>query len=109
MKTINALTLILSATFVFQFNSLFAANDGVPARSNNDLNNIYALLSPTVPCEATFDDVVIMTDYSGLAPITPAEATFEDDAMLTDYSGLAPTTPFVATFDDGVDSSDTVL
>jgi hypothetical protein len=101
----KATTIIIAAALTLQVNILFAGNEV----NSTPLANTYSaitltLLAPTTPAEATFEDLVEMTDFASLAPVTPAEAQFEDiSCELVAALNLASVTPAEADFEDGID------
>ncbi|MCX6244732.1 MAG: hypothetical protein NTU98_08505 [Bacteroidetes bacterium] len=99
MKTINTITLILSATLILHFNAISGSFNSSPA----DIS----VFAPVTPEEADFTDGVPVADATmiNLAPVTPAEADFTDEApeAALNLSSVAPLTPAEADFNDTVD------
>jgi hypothetical protein len=130
MKTLKAITLILTTVLALNFSSLFAANEG-PVFNLNDatITTLFPFLAPTTPAEATYEEGFDLgtntidlfslepvmpkeADFNDmlqdenvsmkdLTPVTPVEADFTDDDLQTIPVGLAPVTPAVADFTDG--------
>ena len=100
----KATSLLIAAVLSLQISNLFAHNDFPPVLLNNEANASYCIaLDPTTPSEATFEDAVTETDFSGLMPVTPLEASFDDaidsgNAQM--FRILAPVTPIAAGFND---------
>ena len=100
----KATSLLIAVVLSLQVTNLFAHNDFPPVLLNNEANVLYCVaLDPTTPKEATFDDAVTVSDFSGLMPVTPVEATFDDavdsgDAQI--FRILFPVTPNAAGFND---------
>lgn len=102
MKTI---TIILATLLIFQVNSLFANNDGVPLKANKEMTiTIVVVLAPATPKEATFEETAPASEILILAPVTPKEASFEDEAEDINIRSLAPVTPNEADFNDAESS-----
>jgi hypothetical protein len=100
MKATTCLRIsILTAIFVLQISPLLANSDGTSVSLRKEIS---ISVAPTVPKEATFEDIPefeiynAMTDLKGLAPVTPEEATFEDDTVID----LTPVTPAKAGFEE---------
>jgi len=100
----KATSILIAVVLSLQVSYLFANNDFPPVILNNEDNATYCIaLDPTTPREATFEDAITVTDFSGLLPVTPGEATFDDENVQADYKNLnilAPLTPREAGFDD---------
>ena len=99
-------TILIAASLVLFFHTVFASNEGVPASTNKEmiLNSIF-LSAPVTPKEATFEEFMPSTELSILAPVTPNEASFDDQDDDINITDLVPLTPASAYFnDDGIDS-----
>lgn len=113
MKTTKMLTrktiYILAAILGLQFNTLFAAVNFTKSTVEPGYGFNNAMLMPSTPSEATFEDVAEAADGAptteinliNLAPVTPKEADFEDGILPAEISPdhLAPVTPREADFE----------
>jgi hypothetical protein len=101
MKTI---TIIIAVLLSLQISTLFANTDFPPVYGDNEGAANYCIaLDPSTPGEATFEEVVIINDFTGLDPVTPAEASFDDVIEYGQTQSekiLAPVTPKIADFND---------
>jgi hypothetical protein len=99
----KATTIIMAAVLSLLGSSLFAENNInlAPVAGANATISLVSL-APVTPVEATFEEIVTLTDYSVFAPAIPLEADFNDNEMIqpVDYSTLAPATPAEADFSD---------
>ena len=97
MKTI----LIIATIFFLQLSILAAGNNKEASMiTNRAVLYTASLLAPVAPAEATFEDVVTLTDIATLAPAAPEEADFSEFAPETaiDITNLSPVTPAEADF-----------
>ena len=103
----KATTIIIAAALALQVNVLFAGNDinSTPV-ANANVTIALTSLAPTVPVEATFEDVVVLNDFAYLALTTPTEAPFENLSYeMVSALNLAPAAPLTADVDEGIDFS----
>jgi hypothetical protein len=108
MKTSKHIqTILLIAIFCLQAVAIFAegTDSKSDARSNEAVSSIFITLAPTMPVEATFEDVAVVSEFSALMPVTPMEADFNDVAAVEsmDITNLAPVEPVEADFSDTPD------
>jgi hypothetical protein len=103
-------TIILATLLSLQISSLFANSDGVPVKTNKEMNfDIVLVSAPSTPKEATFEEMAPTAEIIVLAPVTPAEATFEDEAENFCITCLAPVTPSEADFNDEMPVQETTM
>jgi len=104
MKT---LTIIIIAVLALQANVLTACSAISLPIPTEGSTFTPALLAPSTPMEATFEDDVQATGYAALVPFIPAEASFEDAGIgVLMMDDLTPVVPTVAAFDDEVMTND---
>jgi hypothetical protein len=102
-RKMKATTIIMAAVLALQANVLFSENDNLSAPVTFESTSIVAMnLAPSTPMEATFEEAVVVNEFSALAPSTPIEADFSDVAPVAgvDATVLAPTVPAEADFTD---------
>jgi hypothetical protein len=99
-------TIIIAAIFTLQAGILFAGNDNISTSVSIETPAItFAVLAPSTPVEATFEEMPMLNETASLTPVAPAEASFEE--MPSDMFSLlmlAPATPITADFNDFVDA-----
>jgi hypothetical protein len=117
MKTINTITLILSAAFILNFNALSGNINISPVSGTNMItlapsNTDISAFAPVTPEEADFSDGVPVADATliHLGPVVPAEADFNDEApeAALNLTSVAPVTPAEADFNDTIEMTDTL-
>ena len=95
----KATTIILAAAITLQTSIIFAGNVTPSVPVTNETTAIApALLAPSTPEEATFEEIASTLN---LAPMAPSVADFEEpvDAFTPDAFELAPVAPSEATFE----------
>ena len=91
----------LAAIFNLFANVLFAGNDNtyttpapIPASYN------IGSFAPVVPAEASFEDAIVKSGFTGLYPVVPSEASFEETATENiSVKDLSPAIPTEAEFE----------
>jgi len=97
----KAIKITLAIVLLLLVNSLFAENENsaAPSTDAGTAVNVTAL-APSVPSEATFEEVTSEVNIMSLAPVTPEYATFGDAApAMVNIRELAPVTPVEADFE----------
>ena len=99
-------TIIIAAIFTLQAGILLAGNDNISTAVSNETPAItFAVLAPSTPVEATFEEMTLVNEALSLVPVTPAEATFEETPSdIISLVMLAPAAPRTADFNDFVDA-----
>mgnify|MGYP001159166407 CR=1 FL=1 len=104
----KATTIIIAAVLSLQVSTLFAGYDFPPLSPNNNASPYgFAILVPTTPAEANFDDDAPLMEVAALAPVTPVEANLSDVVadVSMDINTLAPVTPAAADFNDDINQT----